>query len=53
MLLRVAEKSNSDLLYRGFCEYEQLKIFIEMNLDYINEFFQKPFTKYEKLLKDL
>ena len=53
LLLRVAEKSNSDLLYRGFCEYEQLKIFMENDLDYITEFFERPFTKYKKLLSDL
>mmetsp|Transcript_15796 Transcript_15796/g.21379 ORF Transcript_15796/g.21379 Transcript_15796/m.21379 type:complete len:85 (+) Transcript_15796:268-522(+) len=53
LLLRVAEKSYSDMLYRGFCEYEQLKIFMEMNLDYITEFFERPFTKYKKLLTEL
>ena len=49
LLLRVAER-NQDLLYRGFCEYEQLKIFMDMNLDYINPIFSMPLSKYKRLL---
>ena len=53
LLLKIAERSYKDPLYRGFCEYEQLKIFIDMNLDYITEFFQRPFSRYQKFLAEL
>ena len=35
ILLKIAER-HQDLLYRGFCQYEQLKMFMRMNLDYIS-----------------
>ena len=49
LLLKIAER-NQDLLYRGFCEYEQLKIFMNMNLDYVSNIFSVPLRKYIKLL---
>lgn len=49
LLLKIAER-NQDLLYRGFCEYEQLKIFMHMNLDYISAIFSNPLEKYKRLL---
>lgn len=54
LMLKIAERNYSKhLLYVGFCEYEQLKVFIRMDLDYISEFFSEPFNRYKKRLKEI
>ena len=52
LLLKISER-NQDLLYRGFCQYEQLKIFMSMNLDYITQIFSNPLEKYKRLLTQI
>ena len=34
MILVIKAQQFTDPMYKAFCEYEQLKIFIRMNLDY-------------------
>lgn len=52
ILLKIAEKRHHPL-YKGFCMYEQLKIFMNMNLDYIIQIFSKPLTTYKAYLEEL
>ena len=53
MLLLVRAKEMNDPLYSAFCEYEQLKYFIRMNLVYGRELFIDPFNTLTNLLKDM
>ena len=53
ILLVVRAQELQDPLYEAFCEYEQLKIFLRMNLSYGKTLFKKPFEDYKKLLKRL
>lgn len=53
ILLHKISERNQDLLYRGFCQYEQLKIFMHMNLDYITQIFSNPLEKYKRLLEQI
>ena len=42
MLLIVRAKQLNDPLYEAYCEYEQLKIFVKMNLIYGKSLFIGP-----------
>ena len=53
MLLVIRARALKDPLYEAYCEYEQLKIFLKLNLAYVESLFKKPFDDYEKLLRRL
>ena len=39
-------ETKSDILYKGFCMYEQQRIFVNMQLDYDRQIFDKPFRDF-------
>ena len=53
MLLVLRARALKDPLYEAYCEYEQLKIFLKLNLAYVESLFKKPFDEYDKLLRRL
>ena len=53
MLLVLRARALRDPLYEAYCEYEQLKIFLKLNLAYVESLFKKPFDDYDKLLRRL
>ena len=50
ILVRYADQRD-DLLYKAFVRYEQLKIFMEKNLDYLREIFTTPMYDFKKHLR--
>ena len=51
MILVIKAHKYTDPLYKAFCEYEQLKIFIRMNLNYESKLMKSPFDEYMKTLR--